>query len=178
MPSFCFRGGWNQCRARGLYAVVVFVVACMAIAAASTAIDETERERESEREREWDPFVLSSTLRAAESRLAGIADWTTQPRRDAANYPPDTSSYPERDREKRGWDSPRKPITPDTSRTHSRSRAPVLISSLSKLITSLFLSPVVEEGEEQVIFHFNSTRNWERLSERNKWHQCGEKKTE
>lgn len=34
-----------------------------------------------------DPFVLRARVRAAVSRLAGIADWTTQPRRDAANYP-------------------------------------------------------------------------------------------
>lgn len=31
--------------------------------------------------------ILLFYVRAAVSRLAGIADWTTQPRRDAANYP-------------------------------------------------------------------------------------------
>jgi len=77
--------------------------------------------------REREPFVLSRTLRAAKSRLAGIADWTTQPHRDAANYPPDTSPYSGRDGEGGGWDSPRKPIIQPIQvtlarGTHSRSR--------------------------------------------------------
>lgn len=108
--GFCFRGGWNRCRARGLYAVVVFAVACMAIAATSLSTKEKEKEgarerridrwREKERQRSF--CSQFDSLRAAESRLAGTADWTTQPRRDAANYPPGTSPYPGRDREREG----------------------------------------------------------------------------
>lgn len=43
-----------------------------------------------------DPFVLRARVRAAVSRLAGIADWTTQPRRDAANYPSGSPAPTER----------------------------------------------------------------------------------
>lgn len=60
---------------------MVFAGPCMAIAAASPLY----RRRS-----------FCSRARAAVSRLAGIADWTTQPRRDAANYPSGSPAPTER----------------------------------------------------------------------------------
>lgn len=101
------------------------------------------RERKRVREGARDPFVLSSTLRAAESRLAGIADWTTQPRRDAANYPPGVRRRIRSETEKGRVGFPEETdYTRYKSRSHAaHNRALVPISSLSSFITpsSLFL---------------------------------------
>jgi len=75
------------------------------------SIDETESEREIERERERERkkengILLFSVRLSAQPRADWLVSWIG-PRsrvetRDAANYPSDTSSYPKRDREKRG----------------------------------------------------------------------------
>lgn len=129
-----------------------------------------ERERKEARERERDPFVLSSTLRAAESRLAGIADWTTQPRRDAANYPPPSpplspppDTYPGRNREREGG-------IPRGNRLHTRyesllnaarNRA-LVVCHFILLITVSSLFPLKRDGstteDRLLILRVASTR--------------------
>lgn len=83
-------------------------------------------------------LLFSAGARAAVSRLAGIADWTTQPRRDAANYPPVSPAshgrrvgFPEETDYTRYTSAscapPRRAHTDQIRREHAHSRVPRFI---------------------------------------------------
>lgn len=142
--GFCFRGGRNRCRSRGLIRDSRFSC-CLHGDCSRLSIDEREREREEE-ERESE-ISFCSQFDSPRSRepigwYRGL-DHAAAPRRRKLS-PRYVAVSGERQR-KRGWDSPRKPIiyTRYESSPHAaHNRAFVPISSLSNLITelSLFLS--------------------------------------
>lgn len=130
--------------------------------------------------RRRDPFVLGGA-RAAVSRLAGIADWTTQPRRDAANYPPVSPAshgrrvgFPEETDYTRYTSAscapPRRAHTDQIRRVHAHSRVPCpLGSSPSNLVNALplfhifpqfFLAPQFSPSVTERRVRFGMIGHW------------------